>query len=342
MLRPRLLCMSMRSKRTLVAILLIAAVTLLVWRLLPPQVLVAKPVRGPAVEAVYATGTVEPTVMLPIAPRISARIEELKVDEGAFVRAGDLLARLDDAEPQANLSDLSTQEALAKQEADRLSRLIERQAVPQVDFDRAQSRLLSVRAARKAAEVRLSYLTLLAPSDGVVIRRDGEIGQLVPVNQPIFWYSGNEPLRISAEVDEEDIPRIKVAQRVLIRADAFADKVFEGKVESITPKGDPVSRSFRVRMSFGTETPLRIGMTAETNIIVTESKEALLVPSAAIQDKALWVLDAGLIHKRTVDIGARGSEQTEIRSGLSENEIVLLDPSDQLIEGMRARGKFKG
>ena len=80
---------------TLIALGLLAAGGFWAWRWLGPiTVEVGQPIRGPAVRAVYATGTVEPTVMLPIAPRNSARLVELKTDEGDRVRQDQVLARL--------------------------------------------------------------------------------------------------------------------------------------------------------------------------------------------------------------------------------------------------------
>ena len=69
-------------------ILLCIAAAYVYWTLLPPAVAVVEPHRGPAVQAVYATGTVEPSVMIPIAPRSTARLVDLKVDEGSIVKKG--------------------------------------------------------------------------------------------------------------------------------------------------------------------------------------------------------------------------------------------------------------
>lgn len=91
-------------------------------------------------------------------------------------------------------------------------------------------------------------------------------------------------LRVSAEVDEEDIVLVRVGQKVLIRSDAFPNQIFYGRVKSITPKGDPIARSYRVRINFSENNPLLIGMTAETNIIVHEKKNALLLPVSSISE----------------------------------------------------------
>jgi multidrug efflux pump subunit AcrA (membrane-fusion protein) len=96
----------------------------LAWRFIGPiTVETAHPTRGPAVRAVYATGTVEPTVMLPLAPRNSGRLMELKADEGAQVRAGQELARLEDADLQRSVDELEARARFAKTQFERAQTL---------------------------------------------------------------------------------------------------------------------------------------------------------------------------------------------------------------------------
>ncbi len=189
-------------------------------------------------------------------------------------------------------------------------------------------------------EAELAYMKLLAPADGKIIRRDGEIGQMLPVNEPVFWMSCCSALRISAEVDEEDIARVMEGQKVMIRADAFPDQVYNGKVLSITPKGDPVSRSYRVRISIDGDAPLRIGMTAENNIIVSEKPDALLVPNSAIDRGRVWIAEQGRLHEKAVVLGVRGADKTEVLSGLGDNEMVVAVYDKNMTDGqaIRVRG----
>jgi RND family efflux transporter MFP subunit len=209
---------------------------------------VIRPHRGLAVQAVYATGTVEPLVMLPIAPRIAARLKELYVDEGATVKKDQLLARLEDDVLRQTIRELQATEAFLKQEFERKQTLLKQRVISETEHDRARTEWATAEAAVARAAAESDFMKLLAPAHGRIIRRDGEVGQLIAANQPVFWLSCATSLRISAEVDEEDIALVQPGQRVLIRADAFPDQVYEGSVQNITPKGDPVSRSYRVRI----------------------------------------------------------------------------------------------
>ncbi len=287
------------------------------------KVMVTHPVRGTAVQAVYATGTVEPTVMLPIAPRSTARLTELKVDEGSAVNKGQLLAQLEDDDLQQSIKQLQAREDFAKQEFERDSVLIKNNAVSRKEYEQSMADLKAATAAKEAAMAQADYLKLTAPDAGLIIKRDGEIGQTIAANTPVFWLSCCAPLRISAEVDEEDIAKVEAGQKVLIRADAFADQTFNGKIQAITPKGDPIARSYRVRIELVGDTPLKIGMTAETNIIISEKEDALLIPSNSLnKDKVLLVEDGHVVEKQ-VTLGAKGSKQTEVLEGLTENDLVI-------------------
>ena len=301
---------------------------------------VIRPHRGLAVLAVYATGTVESPVMLPIAPRIAARLKELHVDEGANVKKDQLLARLEDEVLRQTILELQANEAFLKQEFERKQTLLKQSVISKTEHDRARTEWAAAEAAVARAAAESDFMKLLAPADGRIIRRDGEVGELIPANQPVFWLSCSTSLRITAEVDEEDIALLQPGQKVLIRADAFPDQTYEGSVQNITPKGDPVSRSYRVRIGFNEETPLMIGMTAETNIIIRETPEALLLPSGAVTQGNVWLVVEDKLVRRKVTIGAKGLEQTEILGGIEADDVIVLKPEAGLEEGLKVRPRL--
>jgi multidrug efflux system membrane fusion protein len=307
------------------------------WLSAPPSIAVVHPHRGPAVQAVYATGTVEPTVMVPISARNMARLVELTVDEGSTVAKGQVLAKLEDDDLRRAVDVTEAEERYAKAELSRLAVLVERQVVARSSYDRAKADWEKARAAAARAAAEAGYLELRAPAEGIVIRRDGEIGQMIGANQTVFWLSCCAPLRISAEVDEEDIAQVRPGQEVLIRADALPGQTFHGQVQAVTPKGDPVARSYRVRISLPVDTPLMIGMTTETNIVLRRSDNALLVPAGAIQQDTVWRFKDGRLSPKNVTVGAKGAAEVEILQGLSDGDLIVTAPSPSLKEGQQVR-----
>jgi RND family efflux transporter MFP subunit len=333
----------MKKKRwpwILAAIVVVAAAAAWWWKDAPVPVSLVKPTRGPAIDAIYATGTVEPTVMMPIAPRTGARIVELNADEGATVKKGQVLARLDDADLASTVAEAQARERYARAQNERTEDLVRKGFVSKAESDRTRSDLDAAEATVNRARSQQGFMSLTAPADGLIIKRDGELGQFIPVGQAVFYLSCCAPLRVSAEVDEEDIPRVRVGQKVVLRADALPGEILDGKVKEITPKGDPVARSYRVRIQLDTPERFKVGMTVDANLIVSERDNAMLVPTSAVKDGAVWIVDEGhLLHKQKVKAGVTGAARTEIVEGLSPDARLVDAPSTDLREGRLAREK---
>jgi RND family efflux transporter MFP subunit len=323
-------------------IVALLAVGALLWfaqkRFAPPEVDLASPTRGMALDAVYATGVVEPSLEIRIVPRTPGRIVELRVDEGDRVKRGQLLARLEDDDLSATVAELEARARYARGVHERNTEL-RRSGLISVDaVERAKTDLEAAEAALRRSRDTRAQMQLTAPADGTIIRRDAEIGEYAPVNTPLFYMAGPQPLRIAAEVDEEDMPRVVPGQRVLIRSDAFPERSFEGRVLEITPRGDTVARSYRVRIGFVGESPLPIGMSTETNIVIEERPTALLVPASALADDAVWVVAAdGRVARRALKIGVRAPDRVEVLEGLAEGDSFVDRPPATLHDGQRVR-----
>ena len=254
-----------------------AAATAAWWYTRGPAITLAKVTRGAAAEIVYATGSVEPETWSRLTPLVRGRLVERCRCEGKEVKAGERLARLDDREGQATLNDLRALESFSLQEADRQNQLLARGATTAQAHQKAGSDLARIQAQISAQVERLRYYELLSPMDGTVLREDGEVGDMVEPGTILYRIGLAKPLWVVAEVNEEDLPRIKVSQKALLRTDAFAGRALTGAVKLITPAGDPVAKTFRVRIGLPDDTPLHIGMSVEANIITREKADTLLV-----------------------------------------------------------------
>jgi RND family efflux transporter MFP subunit len=334
----------MRWKWVVAVVVLVAAgLGAAYWRLRGPiPVEVIAPTRGPAVDAIYATGTVEPTVMLPIAPRVGGRLVDLAADEGAKVRKGQVLARLDDADLASSVAEYQARARFAQDQLRRTQELVKRGVSAAIELDRARADADAAEAQLARARAQRDFTTLVAPADGTIIRRDGEIGQFIPTGQAVFYVSCCAPLRVTAEVDEEDIPRVHVGQRAVLRADALPGVPFEGTVAEVTPKGDPVARSYRVRIRMPDPGGLQVGMTVDANLIVAERANALLVPTTAVQDGAVWVVRDGRLARQAVKVGVAGDARSEILDGLSADARIVAQPGEDLAAGRRVRIRAPG
>lgn len=321
----------------LIGLAVIGAIVAGWYMLRPAKVATVTPKRGDVAEIVYASGVVEPRIWAKVTSLVRERIVEQCNCEAETVKQGDVLARLDDTEAKAALSDLEARAKLARENLSRLTILVEKNAASQQALDQANADATQLEAQIAGQKAKLDDYILRAPSAGVVLRRDAEVGEIADAGTVLFWVGQPKPLLVVADVNEEDIPRVDLGQRVLLRADAFPGKVLEGTVDSITPKGDPVTKTYRVRIALPDDTPLRIGMSTDVNIVTKVAKNALLVPTLAMRGDELYVLEEGRARLRKVGVGIRGITDVEILSGLGENAEVISPFPEKLADGARAR-----
>ena len=308
-----------------------------VWRSLPPSVSVATATTGPAVQAVYATGNVEPVHWAKVGPAVRARITAVLVEEGARVAEGQPMARLDDREAQHRAEEAEARANFAQEDLARVRTLVARDVASRAALDRAEAEARAVRAVAEAAKRRLDDYIVRAPSAGLVLRRDAEVGEVVDTPAALFWIGEPKPLRITAEVDEEDIAQIREGQRALLRADAFAGQVLNARVTQITPKGDATRKAYRVRLALPEDTPLMIGMTVEANIVLRKTATAVLIPPAAFRGDHVFVVQGEVARRRQVTVGVQGPRAVEIRQGIAAGDVVVLDPPQGLKDGQALR-----
>jgi len=325
------------SKLLIAAAIVIALAAMAWWLLRGPAITVVRISRGAAAEIVYATGAVEPETWSRSTPLVRGRIIERCRCEGKVVTKGDILARLDDKEALATLNDLRALEEFQRREFDRQSQLLARGAATSQAYQRAESDLARIQAQIAAQAQRLDYYKLVSPMDGTVLKEDGEVGDMVDPGTILYRIGLEKPLWVVADVNEEDIPRVKAGQRALLRTDAFAGQVLPGFVKQITPAGDPVSKTFRVRIGLPDDTPLRVGMSVEANIVSREKPDVLLVPANAVVDNHLLGIENNRVHRRKVEIGIRGTGFVEVVDGASEGELVASPATTNIKDGSRVR-----
>jgi len=302
-----------------------------------PVVTAVTPVRGTAVEIVYATGAVEPVRWARVASVIRDRIIEICDCEGKAVAKGDVLARLDDKDVRAQLQELRAREEFAKRELNRQTELLGRGSTTTQAYERASMDLRAIQGLISVQLEKLADYTVTAPIDGVVLRRDGEVGEIADVGQILFRIGVLKPLQIVAEVNEEDIPRVAVGQTVLLRTDAFAGRRLVGTVREVTLIGDPVAKTYRIKAALPDDTPLLPGMSVEANVVTREKADSLLIPSDAVQGSSVFVVEGQRVRRRNLELGIRGTRAIEVLSGLAANEQVASPVPTTLADGRRVR-----
>ena len=262
----------------------------------------------------------------------------------------------------------ATQFAIAQREVARLRQLIEKNAASQADIDAAEDRLETTRMLLESAKAQrgarqlelerelqvarsavdtanwnLEQQTLKSPIDGVVLDRPLSVGTRVAINDNVMVVADIRPanLVMRAAVDEEDVTKVRLDQLVRMTLYSYEDRTFEGKVVRIYPQADPERRTFEIDVQIVDPDPrLQPGMTGELAFVMASKDRAVVVPSQAVQKNAVYAVADGRLKQLDVEIGLRGIERSEIRSGLRPGQRIVISTVGDLPDGQRVRTSF--
>ncbi len=206
----------------------------------------------------------------------------------------------------------------------------------------ARAQVQQAQSGLKQLEEQLSYTTIVAPMDGVILSRDVEIGAAVSsilvlgsTATLVMTEGDTNEVYVQGKVDEADIAHVYMNQPARIKVESFRDRVFNGKVTKIAPLGvekDNVT-TFEVRVSINNPGgELKANMTANAEIILDEHKGVLMVPESAVMYDSQKKASVEIPDKKQkegkrkvpVTVGLSNGSVTEILSGLKEGEQVVL------------------
>ena len=308
--------------------------------------------------AVNAAGEIAPAEQVSVRPEINGKVDRLPVDLGDHLKKGDLLFKLDDKELQqtraSNLTDIDKAKlGLAKAERDhkRAQQLLADKLISQevyddtkTTYDLAKNSLESSQRALAFTDEHLTKTEVRAPFDCTVLTRPISMGQAVSGSDG--FNGGTEVLSIAdltamiinAQVNQADVPRLKVGETVEVTVEAVAGLRATGTVERISPqaiiknniKGYPA----RIVLK-NVDERIRPGMTANVKIPVASANNVTAVPLAAVfteknpdtsqMERFVYVQQGETFEKRNVKVGVSDFECAEIQEGLKAGEVVSLE-----------------
>lgn len=255
---------------------------------------------------VSATGIVTPIDRVEIKSKASGKIEELPIEEGDFVKVGQLICRLDKTDAQAdfdqNRADLDIAEAELKQVTnnfERRSKLYDKGLISREEFDeidlslaRSKGKLVRARISLSQAQVRLDETEARSPIEGIVLQKLVEAGQIISsgINNvsggtTIAVIANMSRVYIEAGIDEIDVGKVHIGQEAMVIADAYPQRRFTGAIIRMSPeaKVEQNVTQFNVVVEVENEDGrLKSGMNASMEITIVEKNNALLAPVMAL------------------------------------------------------------
>ena len=206
----------------------------------------------------------------------------------------------------------------------------------------ASAAVAGAQAALEAARARLDLSRVVAPADGMVLRRRVEPGDAVQAGRVLMELAAEGPTEVVAFPSEQNLAHLRVGAPARVSADAFPGDTFSARLERIAPSVDPAQGTIEVRLAVeDPPTFLRPDMTLSLNIELERRSGVTVLPVAAvrgIQTAEPWVgvVRNGRIERRTVVTGLQGDDFVEVQAGLDLGEHVVVGRED-LAPGARVR-----
>ena len=292
-------------------------------------VVTVHPVYGEAVATHAGTVNLEADAEAAVTAKVGGEVTELLVEEGAAVKAGQVLARLDRDRLRLRMEQSRAALNKLKQEYRRNVALHERGLVSEGAFANLRYEMEAQDAAYRLARLELEYSDIVAPIGGVVSSRVVKVGNTVNEGDVAFRITDTEALIAYLYVPQRDLSYYAVGMPARLALDALPGAEYTGTIARISPRIDPATGTFRVTLSVDSrDGELRPGMFARVNVVYEKRADALLVPAAAIlaedADRAVFVVEDGVARRRPVDLGYADGEQIEVVDGLTPQDDVIV------------------
>ena len=291
-------------------------------------------------------GSVNTKENILIQPEMPGTLVALNVKAGQRVSKGQLLARVDDGGSSQQVASLETQYQLAKTTFERQKNLWSQKIGSEIQYLQAQTQMLSLQRSVAQAKAMLSKTEIRAPFSGTIDEVFVERGQVVSAGpQGLMRIVNLNNMYVSTSIPESYIGKLKVGTQVDVFLTSL-NKNYKGKVRQIGNFINPNNRSFGIEVSIpNPENLLRPNQVAKLKVIDYTVKNAIVVPSNVIQEDGKgnqFVFVAtnsdgktATAKKAMVTIGKSSDNVTEILSGLSANDIIVIEGVNTISEGMK-------
>ena len=295
-----------------------------------------------AVEASWAPvlsaiATLAPVEGVTLGTDADGIISRIAVENGAAVKAGDLLIEFDTTVEAAQLASAEARLTIAKLDRDRSAELRQKNTNSQAELDQADAVLNEAKAGAEAARAQLAKKLVRAPFDGRVGIRLVNVGQFVPRGSPLLPLQKLNPIYVNFSIPQRYLPQLVNGQDANVKVDAFGDRVFAGKIVAINPEVDASSRNVYVQALI--ENPgevLRSGMFAHVEVLLPVDKPVIVLPATAIAyasyGNSVYIVETMKdadgkdylgARQQFVKLGTARGDQVAILDGVKPGEVVV-------------------
>ena len=301
---------------------------------------------------IMLNGSIEGKTSAVISAKLAGRIEQVMVQEGQHVSAGDPLARLESAElgnsVRTALDAVTKAQVnydLALSDYHRYQILYNQGAISQQTLDTAEAKkriaqadLSSATTSHSTAEEQYGYGVIAAPVDGVVANVTATVGQVVSPGAALMAVQDISQVYVIVNIEQKDLSLVKIGQKAQVTVDTYAGKEFEGIVDQMNPEAGATNRMFRTKVKVDNESgALKAGMFSKVQLATGDTVQILTVPQGAVIQKQgiyyVFTVDNDHVVRHQIEIGAATGEVIAIKSGLQPGSKLAVSNVSQLKDG---------
>lgn len=328
----------------------------------PVSVILGEARRQPTPLRLDAIGTVQPAATVALRPRVDSQVVDVPVAEGATVKAGDVIIRLDSRQIEAQIrqaeAQLSKDKATleqAERDAARTADLVERGSGAKLAADNARTALQSARAlvasdqaALDNLRVQLSYYTIVAPISGrigAIALKKGAIARQGEASNTVATINQTSPIYVAFSAPQARLPELREAMAHggarTIATPQGGDKSVEGRIAFIDNAIDATTGAITARALFdNADETLWPGQFANVRVVLRMQDDAVVAPREAVMTgqngSYVFVIEDGVARQRAVKLDRVQDDVAVIASGLAPGEKLVVDGQAMLIPGARA------
>src|SRR6267378_530802 len=295
-------------------------------------------------------GTFQAFNQTTIFPRSNGYVKSWKVDIGDNVQAGQLLAEIATPEVDQQLAQARAQEEIAKLTADRWRDLVKKNVVSKQEYDQNEKAYEAAKANLQQLEKIQGFQQILAPFAGKIAARNIDVGTLVTAGTgnsgtPLFSLVQSDVLRVYVFAPQENAPSIHEGLAAKIVLQEYPGQEFDGKVTRTAGALDPQTRTMQVEVQVPNQQgKLYAGMYGQVKFLLPDDNAPIVVPANAFVFRAqgpqvVTVTNDDRIHWQKISVGRDFGTPLEVLDGLKENTEVVMNPTDDLREGIKVQVK---
>ncbi len=286
-------------------------------------------------------GTFEANEAVTIVSEIDATVMSLPFEEGMHIKAGQLIAKLDDSQLAAEVARAAALRDQSRATYDRIKAIVDQKAGTPQDLDNAAADMKVAEANLALAKARFAKTRIVSPFDGQIGMRHVSVGTFLRTGQEIARIANLDNIRVSFSAPEIYLAQLKRGAEVMVSTPAHADQQVKGRIIGVEPVVDPATRNGQVVARVPNPGLAFLpGMSANISTVLSERAKAITIPNEAVfasgnQSFVYVVKKDSTVSQVAVTLGTQLADVVEIVNGLAPGSTVVRAGHQKLFDGAR-------